>query len=162
MSSSNTPSWTLLSGCSPLPACLAFLALVGCGPSILVGRMAYFPPRPDDCNVEVLNGATQDPSLFATPNSEYEIAGTIGLGEMGIQDPFSEKYMSLVKPRACRMGGDAVSLMASHTITSPEMIRSGTSTAYVVLHRRRATGSLLVDLEGRRVLSMRVSGALAR
>ena len=58
----------------------------------------------------------------------------IGFGENGTKDPFSERYMTMVRPRACKMGSDAISLMASQT--SNASITNATGTAYVVLHKR--------------------------
>lgn len=115
---------------------LFFLAVLlgACGPNISETKMAYFPPRAETCNVEVVNGALASGANFALPDSPYEIVGMIGLGENGTQDPFSDRYMAIVRPRACKMGGDAISLMASQT--SNASITNATGTAYVVLHKR--------------------------
>jgi hypothetical protein len=107
------------------------LALTACGPAIQETRMAYYAPRPDNCALDIINGAMTDMSIMATPTSKYVIVGSIGLGEGGTQDPFSDKYMAIVRPRACHMGGDAVALMMSATTSG-----GGTGTAYAILHKR--------------------------
>ena len=126
---------------------LLLCLLTACGPSVMVGRMAYFPPRGEDCQVQILNGALMTPATFAAADSPYEIVGTVALGETGHQDPFSERYLAIVRPNACRMGGDAISLMSSQTFSSPQLIRDGTSTAYVILHKR-GSAPQPVDLVG--------------
>jgi hypothetical protein len=113
---------------------MAMTCAIGCGPNISETRMAYFPPKAEGCNLEVINKALASGENFALPDSPYEIVGMIGLGENGTQDPFSDRYMAIVRPRACKMGGDAISLMASQTTN--QYITNATGTAYVVLHKR--------------------------
>jgi hypothetical protein len=119
---------------------LAFLtlasvvALLGCGPAIVEHRLGMYPPRDANCTIAVLNGAMQDPSMWAAPSSGYLLVGTIALGERGSVDPFSESHVEIIRPRACKMGGDAISLMMSSQ--SSAGFGTGTGTAYAVLKKR--------------------------
>jgi hypothetical protein len=111
---------------------------LGCGlggPSVNETRMAMYPPNPEHCHLDVVNGVTS-PNVAMMPNSPYELIGMVGLGETGIVDPFSPEYVAIVQPRACAMGGDAVGLMASSVSSAGPM--SSTGTAYAVLRKRNA------------------------
>jgi hypothetical protein len=125
-----------------LPFCfsiaLTCAAALGCGPGVNETRMAMYPPNPPQCHLDVVNNATS-PAVAMMPDSPYELIGMVGLGQSGIQNPFSPEYIAIVQPRACAMGGDAVSLMASSVSTAGPM--SSTGTAYAILRKRNAQAS---------------------
>jgi hypothetical protein len=59
------------------------------------------------------------------------------MGDTGAVDPFSPEYVAILRPRACGLGGDAVSLMMSAQTSGGAMgIGGGTGTAYVVMRKR--------------------------
>jgi hypothetical protein len=118
--------------------CLSSLAAAGCGPAIAEQRIGYSPPRPETCAVTVVNGAMKDPMMWAAASGPYELLGTISLNESGTVDPFSDESLNIVRPRACRMGGDAISLMVSTQSTVG--LASGTGTSYAVLRKRQPGG----------------------
>jgi len=109
---------------------------VGCAPAIAEDRLGYFPPRHQDCAITVVNGAMQNPMLWAAPSSEYEMVGTITLHESSTADPFSEEHLKTIRPRACKMGGEALSLMSSTHSTNGFGFGTGTGTSFAVLRRR--------------------------
>jgi len=119
---------------------VAVLALAGCGssmPAVQQTQMALYPPRPANCELAIINGATTDLSIMATPTSKYVMVGTIAITEQGTQQPLSQKYMAIIGPRACQMGGDAVTLIGSST-GGDGLGGNSTGTAYLVLHARAA------------------------
>lgn len=130
-------------------ASIALLAVsvAACGPSITVNRMAYAPAKMPNCNLEVINGAMQNPALLMTPNSPYEMLGTVATGQRGTVNPFSPEMLAILGPRACELGGDAVSLMMSGQNAGVMGIGASTGTAYLVLRKRTAAGPVIVHAQ---------------
>ena len=91
-----------------LNCCALMLALLSaCGPSIVEHRTAYLPPREGNCRLDHVTTTMAD---FA-PDGRYEVIGNIMLAERGPHGPFDPDYLAEVDPRACAMGGDAVTVM---------------------------------------------------
>lgn len=103
------------------------LVCVACGPSIMEQRVTYAPPREAGCKLAQVNTSMND---FA-PGGRYEVIGNIVLAEGGRHDPFEPAYMDELRPRACAMGGDAITVMQAAMSTSG--LRSGSSVQYAVL-----------------------------
>jgi len=103
--------------------------LGGCGPRVSETRMAYLPPRPDDCSIAFITATVEEMS----PLGPYQVVGHVVLQDAGIQNPFSAEYAGIVRPRACAMGGELVTIGMSGTTRG---FASGTSTIYVVLRRK--------------------------
>ncbi|MEM9691454.1 MAG: hypothetical protein AAGA56_02825 [Myxococcota bacterium] len=114
---------------------IAFVSIccAACGPNIMEQRMGNYPPRPDDCNLEVLS---QMPPVGV--GSEWQVAGTVVLTENGTSDPMSEENRSIVRPRACAMGGEALTINAM-VAQQGAFSSHATGTTYFVL--RRAAGA---------------------
>jgi hypothetical protein len=117
------------------------VGIAACAPAVTVNRMAYAPAKPPGCNLEVINGAMQSPAMLMTPNSPYEMLGVIATGQRGTVDPFAPEMLAMVGPRACELGGDAISLMMSAQSVGAMGIGASTGTGYVVLRKRTAVSS---------------------
>lgn len=106
---------------------VACVALMGCGPSLSVTRMKVAPAKPANCELKFV----EVDMATITVKKEWTILGYVTLGESGVQDPFSERYRALVRPKACEMGGEAVALgLAS---AQAGMMASGSGVMYAVL-----------------------------
>ena len=111
---------------------LLVLVLVGCGPHISESRMAFYPGREANCSLQFVQADMNQMG----PSGQWEVVGYVMVFETGMVDPFSEEYRQLVRPRACGMGGEAVTIMQS--TTSQGLMGSGSGTAYGVLRPRKA------------------------
>lgn len=94
------------------------LALAACGGGAAVGEMRTGLPhasRPADCQLELVSVTAGDmaPGAKFGSGGEYEMIGMVTIGADAGTDAFSEKMKQLVRPRACGMGGEIVSLLAS-------------------------------------------------
>jgi hypothetical protein len=116
---------------------LSLLALgVGCGPSISEVRMIAAPPREPTCELEFLNLTIEQLS----PAGTHEILGDVVLAQSGIQDPYQPKYRDIVRPRACAMGGEAVTIL--NAATSSSAMGSGSTTVYAIVRKRAAPSAV--------------------
>jgi hypothetical protein len=112
-------------------ACAAGMVAGACGPtSISENRLKFRPAREASCALELVQ---LDPHA-AGFDREWEIVGYVNIHETQVVDPFAEKYRRLVRPRACRMGGEAVTIMIAQTNRS--LFVASSVTAYGVLRRR--------------------------
>ncbi|MFT3774870.1 MAG: hypothetical protein QM820_56705 [Minicystis sp.] len=119
------------------PLLFALFALVaGCGPNVMEMRMAAAPPRPDNCELQFLQLKVED---LAPMVGTYEQLGSVVLMERGVQDPFQDKYKAIVRPRACAMGGEGVTILQQATTQS--MMGGGSAVNYAVVRKRQAPGT---------------------
>jgi hypothetical protein len=105
--------------------------LVGCGPTITETRMSNAAAKPSSCQLEFLNLAPNEMGN----SGPYETLGFISLSDTGSQDPMQEEYRALVRPRACRMGGEAISLQMQATNTTDR--GTGSAVTYAVMRKRQ-------------------------
>lgn len=110
---------------------LSMLVAGGCGPSVSEVRMASYPPREPNCDLEFVKINMAE---LSTNQGPWELVGQIVINETGTQDPFAEEYRAIVRPRACAMGGEAVGILMS--ATSEGAYSSGSATNYGVLKKR--------------------------
>ncbi len=98
-------------------ALVTLLLTVGCGPAVGEVRMLVRPPKPESCDLQIVevNAADMAPGAKFGPGGELEMVGSIMIGASDGTDAMSEDIRKLVRPRACAMGGDVVSLLASGT-----------------------------------------------
>jgi hypothetical protein len=99
------------------PALLVVLAACG-GPA--VGEVRTGLPhtsRPADCQLQLVTVSAADmaPGARFGSNGEYEMVGSVLIGADKGTDAFSDEVKKIVRPRACKMGGEIVSLLASGT-----------------------------------------------
>jgi hypothetical protein len=120
------------------PLLLALLALVaGSGPNVVEMRRIVAPPRPEGCDLQFLQLKMED---FAPMIGTYEMVGIVSLSEAGVQDPFQDKYKEIVRPRACAMGGEAVTILAEATVHGA-LGGSGSAVNYAIVRKRQAPGA---------------------
>lgn len=111
----------------------AVLALVGVACSTIAeSRLSYYAPRPEGCALQFVQ---QDMQTMG-PGRPWEVVGYVVISEAGIADPFSPEYRRIVRPRACGMGGEAVTILQA--ATNETAVATGSGTIYGVLRRRQA------------------------
>ena len=103
-----------------------------CGPNIILQRTGYAPPKADTCNVVVVTkSSTELMGEVQAPSSKFTMLGTITLSDSGSRDPFSEDSMEIVRPRVCKLGGDAVGLSGAVSVGG-----GGSTTTHAVFARK--------------------------
>ncbi len=96
-------------------------------------RMTFHPAREPGCSLEFV----QSDMMKMRPGGEWEVVGYVNLSDVGAADPLSDKYKDLVRPRACAMGGEMVTIMLANT--NQTAYGTGSGTVYGIL--RHATES---------------------
>jgi len=123
---------------SLLPAALAAVAsIAACAPQLVDVRMGVpRAARAPDCDLTVVS-ATDMATL-----AKYDQIGVVNLSnaEAGT-DPLAPEVRAIVRPRACAMGGEAISVMASGDITARQSFRTTAYAAYLVWARKSAAGA---------------------
>jgi hypothetical protein len=104
------------------------VVLLSCasGPKITESRTAQAPAKREDCDA---------PLLFLTPKeiaSGYDVVGNVQITGEGHPDPASAEYKKMVRPHACHLGGDAITI-ARQSFTKA---RSETTVEYAVVKKR--------------------------
>jgi hypothetical protein len=95
------------------------LLLASCGPAVGEVRRAVRSPKPADCHLEIVEIQSIDMMPGAKfGGGEFEMIGMVTVGADEGTDSQSEEIRNLVRPRACGMGGDLVSLLSSGTGTT--------------------------------------------
>jgi len=96
----------------------AFIGVIvlGCGPSITETRMGFAPPRPENCDIKVINlsqGALAYSMGAGMPGIEtdHQSLGSINLSGANGAEPFDEANLAAIRPHVCKMGGDEVAVM---------------------------------------------------
>ncbi len=79
--------------------------------------MVIRPAKSENCKLELVSVTSTEmqPGAAFGSNGTYEMIGAISIGAKEGTDPMSEEIRQLVRPRACSMGGDVVTLLASGT-----------------------------------------------
>ncbi len=79
--------------------------------------MAIRPAKPETCKLELvtITSTEMQPEAKFGTGGTYEMIGAITIGAKEGTDPMSEEIRGLVRPRACAMGGDVVTLLGSGT-----------------------------------------------
>lgn len=101
-----------------------------CGPSVQESRMVFYPPRAANCNIEFVQVPFQD----INSNSPWIVVGQVFIAGLGEQDPFTDRNRAIIVERACRMGGEAVTIAISATNSY-----GGTHAFGILRHREPAT-----------------------
>ena len=96
--------------------------------------MLQVPPREEACALEFVQTSISD----LAPGGAWEVVGYVVVNETGVADPFAEKYRALVRPRACAMGGEAVTIMQSATGMGMAGMQ-GSSVNYAVIKKPSTT-----------------------
>lgn len=79
--------------------------------------MVMRPSKPENCKLELMQLSSTEMQAGAAfgANGTYEMIGVIAIGAKEGTDAMSEEIRQIVRPRACAMGGDVVTLLASGT-----------------------------------------------
>ena len=84
-------------------------------PAVGEARMVMVPARPADCALQMVPVRPEDmaPGGQFGAGGQYQMIGAVTLGLAQGTDVMSEEVRKLVRPRACGMGGEVVSLLAT-------------------------------------------------
>jgi hypothetical protein len=103
---------------------IPIVAMLGCGPNISSVQMgAVYPPQPDGCKVAIANIDYQQAL------TSYEQLGLITVAGGDVTD----KVRDQVRRKACRMGGDTLSLNGAVDTGSRAV---GNMTQFLVLRKK--------------------------
>jgi hypothetical protein len=119
-----------------LRASLLFLVVIpllaACGPSVGTLRMGpVVAARPLDCSLELIDAA---PSAGIPPG--LELLGYVQVKHEEGKSPNDPDVLKLVKPEACKLGGEQVSAGMSMNVTNG--IRSNSMLTFMVWHKKGA------------------------
>jgi hypothetical protein len=105
---------------------LAVIVLAGCGEAQLIShtQLVYAPARAPTCSLELLQGGT---------GATWQLLGYVVLYDRALQDPTTHDNLALIRPRACELGGTAVSVATSYVHTDEDGDRYGSTIEYLVL-----------------------------
>lgn len=111
-----------------VPVGLAISSLLGCAPQASVVRMgAPRPERDEHCDLTVID------TMDMTKLADYEQVGVINVSnaEKG-KSALDPDMRALVRPRACALGGDAISVLASGDVTNQSGLHTTAYGGYIV------------------------------
>lgn len=93
-----------------------------------------FPSRPSNCGLELRTG-----TLTYELTSNYDTVGTVMIrGESG-EAPNSPRLLSMLKPEACKLGGEVVLVNTSANVTYPGTFHGDDSHhSYLVMRKKTA------------------------
>jgi len=103
----------------------------GCGPTINETRMQAYPSRGKTCELEFVK---LDMNALSSPQGTWQVIGYVSIGDGGTQDPFSEDLRAIVRPRACSMGGEGVTVMMN-SVNQVTLVTASAVTYGVLRHR---------------------------
>jgi hypothetical protein len=93
-----------------LPSCIpllfVFLSLIGCAQTASATFGTPRSPRPETCTLQII-------SPESATKSNYELVGVVTLTAPAGTNALDDSIRQRVQPRACALGGDAVSVGAS-------------------------------------------------
>lgn len=109
-------------------AALSLCSLFACAPQASDARMGTSRPAKDpSCDLTVIDA--MDTANFA----KYEQVGIVRVSnEEAGTDPMDPKIRAIVRPRACALGGDAISVLASGDARNARSFRTTAFGGYIV------------------------------
>lgn len=109
--------------------------IAACGPKLGISetRMIQAPARAPDCALELV----QVDITSVEFNRTWDVLGYVSMTDRGAQDPMAEENRALVRPRACKMGGSVVAVVANATNTN-RFGNSASGLMYMVLRPKSA------------------------
>jgi hypothetical protein len=110
----------------------ALLALSGCVEAVSVSRNMPAPSRPADCELELVQADMMELSPMGT---RWDYLGTVSIGANHNLDPTSEAARTMIRAKACELGGTSVALMVSSNGSSP--MGSSGALMYAVLRPKQ-------------------------
>jgi hypothetical protein len=109
------------------PWCLLFAACV-VGPTISENRVSFAPARPAGCELQLVHTDITQVEF----NRRWDLLGYVTIVNNGVVDPAAPENREVVRPRACAMGGTAVSV-AMNTLSQNTFGARGGGVVYMVL-----------------------------
>ena len=106
---------------------------VACTDVSTVRMGAVAAPRPLDCSLELIQA---DPASGVPAG--LELLGYVRVIHEEGKSPNDPEVLRMVKPEACKLGGEEVSVGMSMNFTNG--LRSGSSLTYAVWHHKTAPG----------------------
>jgi hypothetical protein len=114
---------------------LALCALSACAPRVSSTRIGTVaPPRPADCELELIDAPLQG----GTPDG-LELLGYIHASQNDTGGPNDPEMLQALKPEACKLGGEMVSVAVSRNIK--RLLVTGSSNTYMVWRHRVAAAA---------------------
>ena len=101
----------------PVKRAAVLFLLAACGPAewIVETPGVSRPARPADCTVDFI--AQLGPDDLA-PHGPYELLGYLTIAKDAVQDPTRAETREKLRPRACKMGGEAMAVWDFKTSAS--------------------------------------------
>ncbi len=128
----------------PTSLILIALALMACGgTSVGVIKMAMRPAKPANCELKMVTVRPEDmaPGAAYGPNGEYEMIGVLAVSGASGTDMMSEEVRQAVRPKACEMGGDVLSMLSSATVVANKWGTKRESMNFNVWAKRPSTSA---------------------
>jgi len=94
---------------------LAVALLGACGPTFSEARLASYPPRSDNCELDFVDATRAEMS----PGGKWRVVGYVSVEGLGGVDAFSPRNRELIRPRICQLGGVAVARAAEGMAGAP-------------------------------------------
>jgi len=118
--------------------------LAGCGssPHVSTTRMGVLAPaRPSSCTLELHAGELDGQMMMS-----HDVLGVVTIdGAKADEPPNSPRLLSLLKPQACALGGEIVTLGLSANYTYPGTLHRDDSTHSYMILRKKPTGAAQTD-----------------
>lgn len=118
-----------------LALCLVAIGLTGCAEMVSVNRMISAPARPADCDLELVQADMKELSPMGTT---WDMLGIVSVSAGRELDPASDKAKSMIRPKACGLGGTAVALMQSMSASNNMSFGSSNTIQFAVLRPKQA------------------------
>jgi hypothetical protein len=112
---------------------LVAVGLSACVEMVTMNRAMLVPSRDAQCQLELVQADMMELSPMST---KWDYLGTISIGANHNLDPMSEQARTVIRPKACELGGTAVALMQSSN--SAAMMGSSGALIYAVLRPKEA------------------------
>ena len=119
----------------------SLLSVAACGPHLQVQTMragGFAPAKPANCPLE-LHTEAMDGTMMST----YDPVGFVHItGADDGEPPNSPRLLALLKPQACALGGDIVTVGLSANVTYPGTVQKDDSMhTYFVMRKKSAAGA---------------------
>lgn len=118
-------------------ALLLTMATIGVGCAPAVGQVQMGSPhaaKAPTCPLKFVPVGSREmmPGAPFGPGGQYEMVGVVAVGADAGSDPMSEPIRKLVRPRACALGGEVISLASSATTQNRNQLRAQQSIMFTV------------------------------
>jgi hypothetical protein len=101
--------------------------LTACGPTFSQARLASYPPRSENCELDFIDASRADMS----PGGKWRVVGYLSVEGADKANPLSPQNRALIHPRICQLGGVATAVAPDGMPGMPAT--SGPTLTYAVL-----------------------------